>query len=422
VTLCTGALAVKLLAVLAATLRQSRRESDLPVRKIHLTNTIYTVLANKRILIITNDAWFFVSHRLPIATALHTAQAQCHVVAHEDETVSKIETTGAAFHHWNISPRSTSIIKELQSVFHLARLIRKIDPDVIHLVTIKPVLYGGAFARLLRVKGAVFAISGMGHLFQDKDARSSPMQILAKSIYRFVLRHKNANVIVQNHSDKSFFTDTMKVPATNVYQLPGSGVDLHQFSVQDKTNQIPVVILTARMLWDKGVGYFVEAAKVINQNGQRARFVLVGLSDPNNPRSIPLAELDAWQKEGWVEYLGHRDDIPTLLATAEIYCLPTIYGEGLPKAILEAMACGCATIATDWPGCNEIIDDGHNGLLVAPKDTDALVTALNRLIDDAALRHQLGQAGRKTVETGYSVETVVEQTLMVYEKLITGSK
>lgn len=376
------------------------------------------MLASKRILIVTNDAWFFVSHRLPIAAALSAANAQCHVLAHKDDTVPQITDTGAHFHHWDITPRSTSVLKELKSALHLLRTIHNLKPDIVHLVTIKPVLYGGFIARLLRVPGVVFAISGMGYLFQDKEAPKSPTQVLAKLFYRFVLRHKNGRVIVQNRSDREFFITEMKVAEDKVFQLPGSGVNLQSFQAAHKSNDVPVIVLTARMLWDKGIEYFVEAAKIINSDTTRARFVLVGLSDPDNPRSVPIETLETWQQEGVVEYFGHRSDIPQILANADIYCLPTIYGEGLPKAILEAMASGCATVATNWPGCNEVISDGENGLLVTPKDTDQLVDTLSRLIDNKELRHSLGTQARITVERGYSVETVVQQTLAIYERLL----
>lgn len=378
---------------------------------------MHSKLNNKRILIVSNDAWFFVSHRLPIAKAIVNAGATCHVAAHHDATVEQILATGSHFHNWQIAPRGKSIFHELKSMYSLFNIIRSVDPHIIHLVTIKPVLYGGLLARLLRVKSVVFAISGLGYLFQDKSSPKSPLQRLAMLMYRIVTGHSNASIIVQNNSDRAFFTEALNIEEKRVHKLPGSGVNLTQFANTTKENDIPLVVLTARMLHDKGINYFVEAAELIQQQGVKARFALIGYSDPENPRSVPLKQLQQWHDDGTIEYWGHRDDIPQILQSADIYCLPTIYGEGLPKSILEGLACGCAVVTTDWPGCNEVIKHEVNGLLVPPKNTDALCKALISLINDPNKRKMLGIAGRKTVANGYSVETVVDKTLSIYTSL-----
>ncbi len=375
-------------------------------------------ITNKRILYVVNDAWFFVSHRIAIVDAAVRAGAECHVAAHHDDTVTQILDTGAHFHHWDVRPRGKSVLTELKTLFALYKLIKKTKPDVLHLVTIKPVLYGGILARLMRIKSVVFAISGMGHLFQDKAAKPTLLQKVAQQLYRYVMFHPNAAVIVQNVSDGAFFTDNLNIDSDRVYQLPGSGVNLEQYKNQERNNAIPVVVLTARMLWDKGIAYYVEAAQAIKQQGLDARFLLIGGTDPDNPRSIPLDQLQEWHEAGAVEYLGHSNNVSAELLKADIYCLPTAYGEGLPKSILEALASGCAVITTDWPGCNEVIDHGTNGLLVPAKDVPALTNALIQLITDSEQVQTFGRNGRKTVEDGYGVELVVEKHLDIYQSLV----
>jgi glycosyltransferase involved in cell wall biosynthesis len=201
--------------------------------------------------------------------------------------------------------------------------------------------------------------------------------------------------------------------------IRGAGVDLDRFSPEPEPEGPPVVVLVARMLWEKGIGVFVEAARMLRDRHSDARFWLVGAPDPGNPGSIPGPQLDAWQEEGVVQWLGHRTDIAEILARSSIVCLPS-YREGLPKSLLEALAAGRPIVATDVPGCRETVKDGENGILVAPRDARSLAEALETLIRDKALRSRLGLKSRQLAEAEFGTARVSEATLALYHSMLTG--
>jgi len=197
----------------------------------------------------------------------------------------------------------------------------------------------------------------------------------------------------------------------------GSGVDVKKFIPAEESTGVPIVMLASRMLWDKGVGEFIEAAKILKQEGVEARFVLVGDSDPENPASIPNAQLSEWHELGIVEWWGERGNMHEMLTQAHIVCLPS-YREGLPKVLLEAASCGKPIIATDVPGCREIVHNGENGILVPLKDSSSLASAMKELINNPEKRKIIGINGRRLVENEFSEEIVVSQTLKVYQELL----
>ncbi len=226
-------------------------------------------------------------------------------------------------------------------------------------------------------------------------------------------------MIVQNPDDARLLAD-MGVPASALRLIRGVGVDLKRFPAVPEPSGLPLVMLPARLLWDKGVAEFVEAARRLREGGVDARFVLVGTPDPDNPAAVPEEAIRGWVDQGTVEWWGHRSEMPQVLAQARIVCLPS-YREGLPKVLLEAMACGRAVVSCDVPGCREVVQDGENGLLVAPRHAAALAGAIQRLLRDAALRQRLGMAGRRRVERDFSQDAVIGQTLAVYSEVLAAS-
>ena len=367
-----------------------------------------------RVLFVVNDGWFFLSHRLPIAKALIADGHDVHLAANQDLSRKQIEGAGIQCHDWNLKPRSIGVVSEVVAFISLLKIFVKCKPSTLHLVTIKPVLYGGALARFLNIPNVVFAISGLGYVFSDTEKSSKPLKILAKQLYKFVLRHKNSAVIVQNTEDKRFFTDTLRVDEKSVYQLPGSGVDIDLYVGRSRPEKPIIILLGSRMLWDKGIQEFADAAAIIKRRHPDILFRLVGYRDPNNPRSVNLDALNDWQKRGILEWQGHSDDMPGELASASIFCLPTAYGEGVPKVLLEACACECAVVVSDWPGCREIIIDKQNGLLVPARDSNALADAILTLINNPAERKKLGQSARQSVVSGFTVQHVIDQTKLIY--------
>jgi len=233
------------------------------------------------------------------------------------------------------------------------------------------------------------------------------------------LSHPRSRTIFQNPDDRADFTRMGLVHQDVSVVIRGSGVDCAAFLVAPEPAGVPVVVLPARMLWDKGVREFVEAAHLLRAAGREARFVLVGAPDTGNREAIPVERLDAWTREGPVEWWGHRRDMAAVLAGASVVVLPT-YGEGLPKVLVEAGAAGRPIVATDVRGCREVVRPGVNGLLVPARDSTALARAIERLLQSPELRARLGRAGRLLAETEFAESVVVRQTLAVYRQLLDG--
>ncbi len=309
-------------------------------------------------------------------------------------------------------------LTEMRTLRQLWAIYRREQPDLVHQVTIKPVLYGGLIARLQRLPAVVSAISGLGHVFTTPGPVARVRRLLVQSLFRLALAHRCGRVIVQNPEDRLVVHENLGVPLERIHLIRGSGVDLDAYATTSEPDGPPVFALIARMLKDKGVGEFIAAATTLKQRYPDWRFQLIGTPDPGNPSSMTEAELKRWQQEGVIEWLGFQSDIPARLQAAHVICLPSYYGEGLPKSLIEAAAAGRAIITTDMPGCREVVRDEVTGLLVPPRDADALCEAMMRLGLDAAFRLRLGVAARRKAEMLFSVEDVVHDTFLIYEELL----
>ena len=372
----------------------------------------------KRVLYVVNDAPFFLSHRLPLALAAQAAGYEVHVATPDSPMAATIQKYGLRFHPVRISRSSARLWREVQSVQALLYLYRHLQPDLVHHVTIKPVLYGGIAARLAGVPAVVQAVSGLGHLFIDQGAAASLLRRVATRLYRLSFGHRNLRVIFQNPDDRALMEKLQLIAPSNSVLIRGSGVDMSLFEPQPENEGEPVVVFAARMLWTKGVGEFVDAARQLREQKVTARFILVGDSDPGNPSAVPVWQLEEWHNSGVVEWWGMCSDMARVFADAHVVCLPS-YREGLPKVLIEAAACGRPIVTTDVPGCREVVRHEENGLLVPPRDSMALGAALRRLILSPALRDFLGKRGREIAVAEFSLDRVVEETLAVYRVLLT---
>jgi len=295
-------------------------------------------------------------------------------------------------------------------------------------VALKPVVYG-SFAALFarhstfesRSPVVINAITGLGSVFTSTSLTARTLRFLVIALIRFFLHRKSSHVILQNRDDMEMLVSEGYLSPGQVSLIRGSGVDTEMFRLHPEAEGPPVVMLVARMLRDKGVEEFVEAARQLCKEGIQARFVLVGDIDTENPSTVTRKMLEQWQKGGFIEWWGRRDNMPEVYHQAHVVCLPS-YREGLPKTLLEAAACGRPIVATDVPGCREIVVDGENGLLVPVKDAGALANALKRLIDGLELRKQMGSRGRALVEREFSEGKIVRETLELYERLLVRSK
>lgn len=369
------------------------------------------------IYVVTED-WYFWSHRLDLARAARDAGYDVTIATRVTDHGERIEREGFHVAPLKLIRRSRNPLHEWVAVAELIRLYRRVRPDVVHHVAMKPVLYGTIAARVTRVPAVINAFAGLGYTFTEE--RSWMLRSAVKGALRTAMKWGQSVVLVQNRDDQDVLVHGGIVPASHIKIIGGSGVDVNAFSMRSiPGKEIPIILLPARMLWDKGVREFVEAARALQRVGVIARFVLVGRRDEHNPAAIPQSCLDEWVREGAVEWWGHRDDMPSVYQAASLVVLPS-YREGLPKALLEAAACGKAIVATDVPGCREIVRPLRNGLLVPPRRADVLADAIGSLLADPQRRAAMGLAGREIVVREYSNARIADETIALYRDLLNG--
>lgn len=379
-----------------------------------------------RFLYVGNHAGHFLTHRLPVMQAIRDAGYEVHVAASADadklenlmvpDAINKIRSMGFIYHPIPIKRSNLGLSGEIRLMFHIYQLFTTLKPDLVYLATIKPVLYGGILARLTQIPAVISMVTGLGYVFLATGLKATLLRAGVKTAYRLALGHTNMRVILQNPDDQAAFIQQKLTSAEKTVVIRGAGADIQHFTPASPPSGIPLVILPSRMLWDKGVSEFVNAATQLRQDGVQARFALVGDTDPSNLSAISRDQLQCWHDSGIVEWWGWRDDMLEIFRQAHIICLPS-YREGMPKALIEAAACGKPIITTDVPGCREIVRDNFNGLLVPARNIDKLTEALKRLIENHDLRTQMGIRSREIVEKEFSTQMIIMQTLALCEQL-----
>lgn len=369
------------------------------------------------LLFVVNAPEFFLSHRLPIALAARKAGFDVHIATSSGPAVRNICSYGFTHHIVPLLRSGRNPLSEVVSFYSLFRLIWRLRPDVVHLVTVKPVIYGSIAARFFSRTSVVAAVSGLGTVFVDRGARRPFLRSGIEFLYRLALRKRNIHVIFQNEDDRSVLSSIGALSSATTSLIRGSGVSLSDYAFVDEPTGDPVVTFAARLLVDKGIREFVAAAHLLHLRGVKAHFRLVGCTDPANLTSISDAELAMWARSGAVEVLGYRDDIQDIFSQSNLVVLPS-YREGLPKVLIEAAACGRATVTTDVPGCRDAVIPNETGLLVPARDVTALADAIQTLVEDPVRRKVMGAAGRELAEREFGIERVVEAHLEIYRAAI----
>ena len=372
-----------------------------------------------RILFVVNVDWFFLSHRLPIARAARDRGAEVWVAAAPTGQEGLIAEEG--FHFVPISLRrgGRGIGQEIRTLHVISRILADVKPDLVHNVTIKPVLYTSLVARFLGKPAIVNAISGLGYTFISSGVKARILRGALWLPYKVALSGERVRVIFQNPDDIEAFVGRGWVERPRTALIRGSGVDVELFRDAPEPPGAPVVMLASRMLKDKGVVEFVDAARLLRKWKVNCRVVLVGEPDPGNPATVTTEELSSWVSEGIVEWWGQRAEMEKVLPLAAIVTLPS-YREGLPKVLQEAASVGRPIVATDVPGCREAVHEGENGYLVPPQDHVRLAEAIRRLAEDPGLRARMGANSRRMAIEEFRIERVVESTLAVYDELLGG--
>lgn len=371
---------------------------------------------SKKLLFIINVDWFFLSHRLPIALKAINLGYEVHIATGITKHLTQMQSYGLHVHPLSLHRSDTNLISSMKLILEIFHIYKNIRPDIVHLVTIKPVIIGGIAARIARIPSVVSAISGLGFVFTDSSLRARLIRVIANQIYPLALGHPNLCVVVQNPHNLAIIQKIAKLSTKSFKLIPGSGVSLQEFHVQPEPVGIPLVLMASRMLISKGVREFVEAAHHLQSEGVKARFVLVGDTDPANPASLSKQQLETWHKQSVIEWWGHCTNMPHILAQAHLVVLPS-YGEGLPKVLIEAAACGRPVVTTDIPGCRDAIESQVTGLLVPPNNATSLAAAIKTLLLNPELRISMGAAGRKRAEAIFSIEQIVWDHLDIYDEL-----
>lgn len=369
-----------------------------------------------RILFFVAEDWYFITHRLSLARALKDAGHEVFIMCNCNGHESIIPENGLHLIPINLSRNGCNILKESAVFFIIINNYRKIQPNLVHQVAMKPVLYGSIAAWVAGIPHVVNAMVGLGFLHTTTKRRFHLLRTILNPIFRASLNRKNTRLIVQNSVDAEHFAE-IGVKPNQVILIRGAGVDLEAFSPHEPPEGSPVVMLASRMLWQKGVGDFVEAARILQSDGVDARFVLAGNPDVSNPSHVPYEQLQEWNDSGIIEWIGLRNDMPDQMARCSVFCLPTYYREGVPKVILEAAASGLPIVTTDSPGCRDVVHHDVNGLHVPPKNPKALALALKSLLEDPERRSAMGLESRRIVENRFSLNRVISEHLALYDEL-----
>jgi glycosyltransferase involved in cell wall biosynthesis len=368
------------------------------------------------LLLVVPDARFFVTHRLALALAARAQGWDVHVATPPGQAVERIVAAGLPWHRVRFGALRRKPWSDLVTLLDLVALYRKLRPRLVHHVTFKAVLYGTIAARATAVPAVVNAMTGLGDVFAAQTRSDRAWMRIVVTLFRTFVRHRHMRVIVQNPDDRQALSAAGVVREEEIRLIRGSGVDPDFFVPVPRAEGVPVVLCVGRMVVPKGIGDYVEAARMLRTEGSEARFLLAGDLDPDSGAAIPAWQLEAWRTEGIVEFMGYREDARELYAMADIVCLPS-YREGLPKTLLEAASCALPIVTTDVPGCREAVVDGENGFLVPVRDAAAVARALRVLLGDAALRRTMGERGRARVIAQFSLDAVLTQTLAVYAEV-----
>jgi glycosyltransferase involved in cell wall biosynthesis len=376
-----------------------------------------------KVILFANTDWYLYNFRRSLALALQARGFDVLLISPSGPYGEKLCKLGLRWESVPMQRRSLNLMRELALLNYLRRLFRRERPALVHSFTVKCAVYGSLAARLARVPSRVNAVAGLGYVFTSGDRKARLLRPLVSMLLRLALGGEQARLILQNPGDAALFRQAGLVATERVRLIPGSGVDCQRFTpVGSVPGDRPLrVLLAARLLWDKGLTEYAQAARRLLGQGRAIRFLLAGTPDAGNPSAVPAATVQGWVDEGIIEWLGHVDDMPPLLASVDVMVLPSYYGEGLPKSLIEAAACALPLVTTDMPGCRDVVTDGVDGLLVPPRDSVALADAIAQLQNDPALAARLGAAARAKALSEFDERIVIDRTIAVYRELIDSS-
>jgi glycosyltransferase involved in cell wall biosynthesis len=374
-----------------------------------------------KVLFLAPEDRFFWGHSLPVARAALRAGYEVLVAAGIHSYAQQILAEGFQFIPLRLKRNSYLPWHELSTLRELKRIYSDERPDIVHHLSLKAVLYGSIAASAFKDIRTVNAVTGLGFLVASPSWKARLIRPLVWSACRHYLDNPNQRVLVENQEDGQMIVSSLGVDRERVIVTRGAGVDVEAFRPGPEPTGTPVVLLASRMLWIKGVEEFFEAARLLHARGVNARFALVGDTDSSNPACIPRRQLLDWHASGEVEWWGNRPDMQQVLREASLVCLPSHGGEGIPKVLMEAAACGRPLVATDVPGCRDIVRHGVNGMVVPPRHPQALSSAIEELLKNSSARQQMALRSRELAANEFAQHAVVQQTLALYSELLNSA-
>jgi glycosyltransferase involved in cell wall biosynthesis len=373
-----------------------------------------------RFLMVLNDIDWFWSHRLPLAKAIMDRGWELHLATHTASNNEKLAEMGVTGHELPKHSGGLSLLKQLHLMRDIYKAVKETKPDIIHAITLRYALFTGLVARLSGTKPVVFTVAGLGSLYTAPGFKMRAIRFLVLPLIRFAFGGAGKFIIFQNPDDRRAMLSQNIVKEDRTTIIRGSGVDLDEFPYQpyEQNDEEPIILYTSRLVREKGITDYIMAARMLKEEGVKARFVVAGDVYPDNTRSMTREEMQACHDEGIIEWLGHHKDMPDLLRRSMMVVLPSYYGEGVPKVLLETAAIGRPIITCDAPGCREAVEHEVNGILVLPQCPEDIAEAIKTLINDPEKCHCYGAAGRQRMQEDFHVGSVVERTMAVYDRLL----
>lgn len=366
-----------------------------------------------KIILSATTSWNLYNSRMGLAKALKERGDEVIFLSPHDKFTRFLLDEGFRWVHFPLRPRGKNIFQEIASILFMISFYRREQPDLVNHFTPKGVIYGSIAAKIAGVQAVFNTITGLGYVFSDNSNKI--LKTLVMLLYPIAL--SNTITVFQNPDDQILFQEKRIVDPKKNFLIRSSGIDMARFKFAPQVKDNPVkVLLSSRFVEEKGIRYFVEAARILKAQNTNIRLILVGQPEENQPTSITFAEIKQWVNDDLVEWWGWHNKMEEIYPKAHIICLPTYYMEGVPKVLIEAAACGRPLVATDVSGCREIVQNGKNGILVPPKNAPVLADAIKRISEDAELRNEMGRRSRELAVANFSVEKVVTDYFAIYEK------
>lgn len=375
-----------------------------------------------KFILFANTDWYLYNFRLSTARELQARGVDVVMVSPPGEFGQRFAQHGVRWIPLRMQRASLNPLREAGTLANLVSLLRDERPDLLHSFTLKCAVYGALAARAAKVPAYVNAVTGLGYVFASQRAKARALRPVVSTLMRLALGSERSRVILQNPDDAQAFHSLRLAPPQHIRMIRSSGVDIARFNADGRGSRgegALRVLLAARLLKEKGVQEFVDASAQLRAEGRDIHFLLAGMPDEGNPSSVTRSDVEGWQAQGLVRWLGHVDDMPALLRDVDVMALPSYYREGVPKSLIEAAACSIALVTTDLPGCREVVTrDGHDGLHVEPRSAASLARVLARLDDDRVLLQSLGERARQKALADFDERVVIRRTCEVYDELL----